>query len=255
MLIKYLFEILFYGGDKLFSFFYGPKSPFTHLTKEHVRFLEANFSFYQKLPQRSKKIFEKRVAYFKSSKKFVPRQMEDVSWEMKILISASAIQLTFGFPKVHLSWFRYILVFPETFFSLSNQQHHKGEVNPKAKSIVLSWKYFLEGYLTPDGRNLGLHEMAHALRLENRIRNQEYNFLDNDVMRKWELHAFRTMKEIANGEETFFRKYGGVNNEEFFAVAVENFFERPVEFSSKHPKTYRTLCQLLQQDPLLLEKT
>lgn len=233
----------------------GSLFPAFFLSAKHKDFLAENFIFYQKLPPRSKQSFERRVAFFISSKKFIPRQMDHVTWEMKVLISASAIQLTFGFPKVNLSWFRYILVFPDTFYSQANQQHHKGEVNPKAKTIVLSWKYFVEGYLTTDGRNLGLHEMAHALRLENRIMNEEYNFLDADTLDQWELRARHTMEEIRNGREDFFRQYGATNNEEFFAVAVENFFERPMEFNEKHPKTYRTLCRLLRQDPVLLENT
>lgn len=184
----------------------------------------------------------------------MPRQMDHVTWEMKVLISASAIQLTFGFPKVHLSFFRHILIYPDSFYSNANQQHHRGEVNPKAKAIVLSWKHFVEGYLKEDGRNLGLHEMAHALRLENQVMNQEYDFLDKELLREWEEHAHNTMDEINSGKETFFREYGGVNNEEFFAVAVENYFERPIDFKEKHLLTYQTLCKLLRQDPVLLEK-
>lgn len=233
----------------------GTLFPAFFLSAKHRDFLVKNFVFYQNLPPKSKKIFERRVALFISSKKFIPRQMDRVTWEMKVLISASAVQLTFGFPKVNLSWFRYILIYPETFYSKANQKHHKGEVNPKAKTIVLSWRYFVEGYLKPDGRNLGLHEMAHALRLENRIMNAEYNFLDHEILEEWEVRASHTMKEIKAGTENFFRRYGSVNNEEFFAVAVENFFERPIEFNERHPKTYRTLCRLLRQDPVLLENT
>ncbi len=221
-------------------------------TSKVKEYLEKYFTFYQSLPPKSKKIFEKRVAYFISCKEFVPREMSEVSWEMKALISAAAIQLTFGFPRVHLSYFRYILVYPEQFFSSANQQFHKGEVNPQAKTIVLGWKHFVEGYLEDEGRNLGLHEMAHALRLENRVMNHEYNFLDEETLHSWEMQATHAMKEIANGSEDFFRDYGATDREEFFAVAVENFFERPVEFSVKHPKLYSTLCNLLRQDPKLL---
>ncbi len=223
------------------------------LSPESKKYLEKHFIFYKKLPPKSKGIFSRRVAQFINHKKFIPREMERVSREMKVLIAASAIQLTFGFPKLSLKWFRYILVYPDVFFSNANQAHHKGEVNPRAKSIVLSWKHFVEGYLKADGRNLGLHEMAHALRLENRIRNEEYNFLSSEILHDWELRAEHTMAEIRNGQESFFRKYGSVNNEEFFAVAVENFFERPKEFFEKHPLTYKTMCRLLHQDPLLLE--
>jgi hypothetical protein len=223
-----------------------------NLTEQHRRFLEQHFSFYNQLPIRSKAIFEKRVAYFMDAKEFVPREMIAVSWEMKLLISAAAIQMTFGFPRVYLSHFQYILVFPGKFLSPSTQMHHNGEVNPAARTIVIGWKYFVEGYLKKDGRNLGLHEMAHALRLENRIMNHEFNFLDEEALHEWELRATNTMREIAEGRETFFREYGATNREEFFAVAVENFFERPHEFSEKHPLTYGVMCRLLRQDPKLL---
>jgi len=83
--------------------------------------------------------------------------------------------------------------------------------------------------------------------------NEEYNFLSEHVLHEWELRAKHTIKEIAEGREIFFRKYGAANNEEFFAVAVEIFFERPKQLFEKHPLTYTTLCRLLRQYPLLLE--
>ena len=174
---------------------------------------------------------------------------------MKVLISAAAVQLTFGFPKLKLSHFKNIIVYPDAYYSTINKVHHKGEVNQRFKAIVLSWKYFIEGYLQADGRNIGLHEMAHALRLENRIVNEEYDFLNPELLKEWEEKAERTMQEIREGREDFFREYGATDNEEFFSVAVENFFERPEIFSKKHPLTYNTLCHLLKQDPLLLEKS
>lgn len=221
-------------------------------SKETKAYLDKYFTFYQKLPPKSQYLFRKRVAYFISTKNFIPRDIPEVTEEMKVLISASAVQLTFGFPKLNLSFFLNILVYPDAYYSTISRAHHKGEVNPRMKAIVISWKYFVEGYIHTDGRNLGLHEMAHALRLENRIMNEEYDFLDADTLKEWELRANHTIKEIQEGREDFFREYGAANNDEFFSVAVENFFERPKLFSEKHPLTYKTLCQLLQQNPLLL---
>ena len=232
----------------------GKAVPAFFLSKAHKEYLNKNFSFYQLLPQKSKEIFSKKVARFMSSKRFIPRDIPAVTPEMKLLISASAIQLTFGFPRVNLSYFQNILVYPDAYYSPINGVHHRGEVNPRFKAIVLSWRYFLEGYLQKDGRNLGLHEMAHALRIENKVKNEEYNFLDPVILQEWELRAKHTMIEIAEGREDFFREYGATNNEEFFAVAVENYFERPILFREKHPLTYQTLCRLLRQDPASLQK-
>ena len=41
------------------------------------------------------------------------------------------------------------------------------------------------------------------------------------------------------------------NEHEFFAVAVENFFERPQEFKNAIPELYSILSKLLNQDPSL----
>ena len=254
LLIGIVIVIIYFGRHGYMSYQYEGNFSLlpVSLHKQHKEYLEKHFSFYAQLPVQSKKIFEKRLAYFMDSKEFIPREMIAVSWEMEVLISAAAIQLTFGFPRVYLSHFEYILVYPGKFYSRSTQTYNQGEVNPMARSIVIGWKFFVEGYLKKDGRNLGLHEMAHALRLENRIMNQEFNFLDEDVLRDWEQRAANTMIEIREGRETFFREYGATDNEEFFAVAVENFFERPIEFSEKHPLTYQTLCKLLNQNPKLL---
>ncbi len=175
--------------------------------------------------------------------------------QMEILISASAIQLTFGFDDVILSHFERVIVYPDQFFSTTSQRFHKGEVNPRFGTIVLSWRYFVEGYAINEGVNLGLHEMAHALQLENVIMNDEFGFMDDDDIRMWQALAGQEMEKINNGTGHFFREYGGTNHAEFFSVAVENFFERPMEFSEYNETLYRTMCRLLQQDPLLLMKS
>lgn len=58
------------------------------------------------------------------------------------------------------------------------------------------------------------------------------------------------MERIVNDEVSFFRDYAATNDHEFFAVAVENFFERPQAFFEHHPRMYGLLATLLNQDPL-----
>jgi len=43
--------------------------------------------------------------------------------------------------------------------------------------------------------------------------------------------------------------YGGTNIAEFFAVASESFFEKPVELAREDPDLYVQLRSLYQQDP------
>ena len=211
------------------------------------------FPYYQQLSEKPRRRFERRIVQFIATKQFVPREMDKITPEMKVLIAASFVQLTFGFPSINLIHFKRILIYPDSYYSTINRRYHKGEVNPRHNLIVVSWKNFSEGYISPnDSYNLGLHEMAHALRLENMVRNQEFNFLDPILLRKWDELSKMEMKKLQLGEESFFRKYAGADDFEFFAVAVENFFERPLDFSIKLPDLYKLLVRILKQNPLEL---
>ncbi|MFZ9044881.1 MAG: zinc-dependent peptidase [Cyclobacteriaceae bacterium] len=228
------------------------KRPNQKALQQHTEILSKHFSFYRSLPEKSKTIFVKRVERFIKLTQFVPRNMAHVSDEMKVLISASAVQITFGYTDVLLDHFSKIIVYPDQFFSSSSRRYHKGEVNPRFGTIVLSWKHFVEGYTYHEGVNLGLHEMAHALQLENLILNQEFGFMSKKDIADWEILAEKEIEKINSPKESFFRDYGGKNQHEFFAVAVENFFERPKEFEVYHQTLYYSLCRLLRQNPLLL---
>ena len=210
--------------------------------------------YYQKLLSNQQYDFEGRVANFIAEKQFIPRNFEEVSAEMKVLIAATAVQLTFGLKMVKLSHFRYIVVYPKQFFSAENEKYHLGEVNPRRRAIVISWENFVKTMATDDGRNLGLHEMAHALELENMIRNGEQDFFDRDVLAKWSMEVAKEIKRIREGGNTIFRDYAATNHHEFFAISVEMFFERPEALHEYNRRLYFLLCVLLNQNPLLLNR-
>jgi MtfA peptidase len=212
--------------------------------------MEKYLRFYQNLDVPDKAIFEKRVQKFINQKQFIARGFERITDEMKALIAGTAIQLTFGHPSIYLQHFRRILIYQDTYYSEISQRHHKGEVN-LGGAIVLSWKSFVDGYIDyEDGVNVGLHEMAHALRLENAITNEEYGFLDDDILKKWTDLCYREIEKMNDGLSDFFRPYAATDSQEFFAVAVENFFERPQKFHDWNPDLYDVLAAMLNLNPL-----
>ncbi len=229
----------------------GMKSRVLPIKASYKETLKKYFGYYNRLSPSNKKKFERKVQYFISVKKFVPRDIPEVTDEMKALIAASSVQLTFGLPGIFLQHFRRILVYPDDYYSTISKRYHKGEVNIRHGIIVLSWKSFVDGYIDPhDSRNVGLHEMAHALRFENMITNNEYNFFDDKLLLKWREHALEEMARYDAGNPSFLREYAMTNEEEFFAVAVEYFFEQPLEFRENLPNLYSTLQGMLKQDPL-----
>ena len=216
--------------------------------------LQKHSRYYQRLSNVDQSKFERKVCNFLYSKRFIPRNMEKVTIEARVLIAASAVQLTFGLPNIYLQHFDKILVYPNEYYSSITRQYHKGEVNPRFGIIVLSWNHFIEGYTNSNGRvNLGLHEMAHALRLENIIRNEEYKFFDEVLVAKLDDYARQICRNF-DGYANFFRPYACTNEHEFFSVAIENFFERSELFKKQIPDLYVILTRLLGQDPLKLAK-
>lgn len=219
------------------------------LTPLQKAILCKHFRFYKDLDPIKKRSFEKRLKYFLMNKEFIPRKMARVTEEMKVLIGACAVQITFGYQPLKLSTFRKIILYPGQYYSYFSRRKHKGEVNANG-FIVLSWEDFLKGYNIPDdGYNLGLHEMAHALRLEDAITKDEFAFINEKHLSDWHKISGREMKKIRSGQTTFLRSYAGSNRDEFFAVCVEYFFEKPIEFKQKLPELYIALGKLLNQDP------
>ena len=51
------------------------------------------------------------------------------------------------------------------------------------------------------------------------------------------------------GQVNLLNKYAATNFEEFWAVCIETFFEKPVPFREQLPELYHSLCHLLNQDP------
>lgn len=227
--------------------------PFYHLSSRRKKILHQYCFYYRLLREHDKKIFEKRVQKFISIKKFIPRGgLQAITEEMKVLIAASAIQLTFGHPGIYFKHFWRILVYPDTYYSTISKKHHSGEVNLRG-IIVISWKKFLEGITDrSDGVNLGIHEMAHALHFENILGSEEFRFLNDVDLEVFDNIAEKEIKRIKTGSSSFFRKYAAANRDEFFAVAVENFFERPRALHEYNPAIYNILKKILNQDMLLL---
>jgi len=213
--------------------------------------LEKYFTYYQKLGQADKAVFVTKLCNFMYRKRFIPRNVAEVTLEARVLIGATAVQLTFGLPEIYLSHFSTILVYPTDYYSTISRRFHRGEVNPMFGIIVLSWQSFVDGFIYPEsGVNLGLHEMAHALRLENIIRNEEYQFFDEELLEKLDALAQSVCSHIENWDDEVLRPYACTNKHEFFSVAVENFFERPAILKASMPELYDILRQLLNQDPL-----
>lgn len=208
--------------------------------------------YYRSLHPQLKRVFRYRLFCLLKVLKFESSSGFNILPEMKILIGAAQIKLTFGLKRFMLSKYKKIDVVPHEYtYDGYEQFRFAGDVNVMHKIITLSWKHLEEGFIIPDdAMNLALHEMSHCLSFEDREGSLWGRFLDIMKFREWQNHSEKEFYKIREGEESFIREYGGTNMYEMFAVSVEAFFEKPAEFKKHLPKKYHMLAELLNQDPL-----
>ncbi|HMC01196.1 MAG TPA: zinc-dependent peptidase [Flavobacteriaceae bacterium] len=217
------------------------------LTKQQQTLLKENFPFYNKLNQKQKKYFQHRVKSFISDKYFIGRNKLKINDEIRVLISATAVMLTFGFRDFYIGLISKIVVYPGEFYSRMNQKNHKGEFNPKLKTLALSWDDFKKGFDVYDDKvNLGIHEFAHAIHLNS--------LKERDVSSTIFSDSFKELVVLLSSDENlksnlvasnYFRNYGYTNQYEFIAVIIEAFIESPIDFRNQFPLVYQKTKQML----------
>lgn len=216
--------------------------------KAYDALLALYIPYYRSLNPGMKDRFLKRTLIFMSFKKFEFVEMEEEE-HMPLLISAAAIQLTFGLKNYLLDHFN-------TIYVLKNDYHYglfnvpfQGHVNDDG--IYLSWNNFLRAYTDyADGDNVGLHEMAHALAYVNFTANDGVDEGFKKRFYRFSVTGRKIFKRLQAGEITMLGTYAATNYQEFWAVCVENFFERPTSFKIQLPDLYAAMCNLLNQDML-----
>lgn len=213
-----------------------------------ANFLKQKVDYFANLTPSGQERFLQRVMDFMNQVDMVGREGMVVTDEIRILISASAVQLTFGLERSEIPTLQTINVFPSVFYSKLFNTNFKG-LTTEGGILSISWSDFKDGYANPTDRlNLGLHELAHALQVA--IEDGSFDSDFTELFREWQETGFVFFQKLKNKEITLLRSYGATNMHEFFAVVVEHFFEIPTEFKSKLPVLYSYTALLLNQDPI-----
>ena len=209
--------------------------------KNHLRATEP---YYRALRPRERVLFEGRVLMFIRKKTFHARGGIKITPEMQVAVASKAVQLTFGFPSVYLDHFDRFFIYPEAYRSRITGMRHQGEVHPMGV-VVLSWADAQRGNAHPeDGTNLILHELAHALLLENEQNNAEDDFLNPQALKRLDACRVRLASEEVSHVYTP-RHLGSFH--EFFAKSVEMFFEKPEALRALDGELLRDLREILRQ--------
>lgn len=217
----------------------------------------------RRLPRDLHGQLEGKVNAFLDQVEFLGCNGLEVTEEMRLSIAAQACLLVVNSD----AWYDHlhtILIYPGAF--KSRQQEHNGYVVTERETVrtgeswsrgpvVLSWEHTRQGALNDrDGHNVVFHEFAHQLDdlsghtdgVPNLSRDQSFADWAQTFVSGYERHVQMVMA----GRRTVLDAYGAEGPEEFFAVAVEAFFEKPAALKEKEPAIYEQLSAFFRLEPV-----
>lgn len=222
------------------------------LRNDYAAIISRVLPYFNKLSEANKERFIKRVYNFRRIKSFHFSGLEERE-EIAVLVSAAAVQVSFGLKNYLLPYFTEIYILNDAYHALDSNEAYIGHVSPTG--IYISWKYFVNGFADySDGSNVALHEMAHALHHENFIEETGVDWEFRKDFEKLTPVFGPMMAQAVIQKRSYLRGYAFTNFQEFWAVSVEYFFENPQGLKDNLPQLYTILCETLNQDPLHLDE-
>ena len=220
----------------------------------------------RRLPAPLRARHDSLVSAFLAEKDFVGCNGLEITDEIRATIAALACLLVLG-RRGHYDALHSVLVYPAPFWVEDEVEDEAGVVEKRRRvlsgeawessRIILSWEDVLEAARYPgEGYNVALHEFAHYLDAEGlglaapppSTADRPIRSLDawaGDLAGEFD----SLLDAVDRGEYTFLDPYAAEDEAEFFAVATEDFFERPAELKAAHPRLYALLQEFYALDP------
>ena len=211
--------------------------------------LADRYDHYDRLPDDLVPRFEDDLRIFLSETRITGVEVV-VSDELRVLVAASAVTLSLGWPEFEWDDLAEVLLYRQDFDrdysfdtpELAGQTHGWG-------TVILSVPALRESFEDPDdGFHVGLHEFAHLLDMESAQFRGVPGGFDAERATAWLALAEKEMARMRRGRSVL-DDYGADDVAEFFAVAVEGFFESPLALRRRHRELYDVLAAWFRQDP------
>lgn len=220
--------------------------------------VDRNVPAARRMPPGLRARLEALMGAFLAEKEFVGCNGLVVTDEMRATIAALASLLVLG-RRGHYDELHSILLYPTAFWVEDEVEDEAGVVERRRRvlsgeawqssRIILSWDDVLEAAREPgSGYNVALHEFAHYLDAEGLgLAGSDRPLADwaDDLAAEFE----SLLDAVDRGDDTFLDPYAAEDEGEFFAVASEDFFERPAGLRSEHPRLYALLREFYALDP------
>jgi hypothetical protein len=242
----------------------------TPLTAEADVLVRAKVPLYRRLPDELRPPLQGAMQILLNEKHWEGCDGLVVTPEMRLLIAAQAALLQLRPEADHFPGLDTILIYPQTFVVAHPRQDEHGFVTEGEDElageswqrgvVILSWDDVLtDTRKTGDGYNVVLHEFAHQLDDEYGGGADGAPRLPRALTSRWAA-AFaaayeRHQKRLARRREVLFDADAAEDPAEFFATAIELFFELPRDMKKEFAEVYAVLAEYLSVDPSAWNRT
>ena len=212
-------------------------------------FLLERYDHYERMDSAWRARFEDDVRLFLAEKRITGIGVEATE-ELRLLVAASAVTLSVGWPEYEWDQLTEVLLYPDDFdrdYAFGGDER-SGEAHPWG-TVILSVPSLHESFDRPDDAyHVGIHEFAHLLDVDQTHFDGIPVGLSATRAREWVVVAEREMERLRHGRSAF-DSYGANDPVEFLGVAVEAFFEIPQRVRRRHREVYDILSEYFRQDP------
>ncbi|MEM8908325.1 MAG: hypothetical protein AAGD05_10810, partial [Bacteroidota bacterium] len=207
------------------------------------RLFEAKLPFYQGLAPQWQLRFRRRCALYMIANDFIPKGPETVPEDLKGLVAANIVQLTFGQIDYRLSRFERIVVYLTPFPSPQYQAHlHSSEIFIEDGVLLFAADHLLPSTLEPQRYfNIGLYEYAKVFR----ISYPDYAYPSQEQI------AWPILEQVSGFTQKKIEEFVGLPDLDQAAVAIALFFSFPKSFLALLPEATKQYQLIFNQDPTL----
>jgi Mlc titration factor MtfA (ptsG expression regulator) len=209
------------------------------------------YDHFERLPADWRGRFEADIRLFLSEKRITGVGV-DLDDDLRLLVAASAVTLSLGWPDYEWEQLTEVLLYADDFDRDYTVGEHEvsGLAHPWG-TVILSVPSLLQSFEIPDDAyHVGIHEFAHILDVDRTHFDGVPVGLHGALAEEWVEAMEKEMERLRRHPRgSAFDSYGAHDPVEFLGVAVEAFFEIPQQVRRRHPEVYRVLSTHFGQDP------
>jgi Mlc titration factor MtfA (ptsG expression regulator) len=238
-----------------------------HLPDDWEQIARRRVAYWSVLSPAEQERLAELAAHLVETKRWEAARGFTMTDEVMVTIAVQASVLGLGLDETYFGKVGSIIVHPTTFaipgprassihgMLADGSAPLHGEAHQDRGPLLLAWDQVSFGARHRGrGRNVVLHEFAHKIDMLDGTVDGTPPLPDQAALDRWISVCTAELARMRSDDaESLLDDYAATDPGEFFAVATEVFFDRPIELRTERRELYDVLAGFYQQDPAARE--